>query len=64
MGSNNLSDIAIRVESLGKRYRTGKAQQRNDTLRLYAVQMLRIADWRRRSLMWCEESAEFNEQGD
>ncbi len=29
----NMSDVAIRVENLGKRYRIGKAQVRHDTLR-------------------------------
>jgi len=28
-----MSDIAIRVENLSKRYRIGRAQQRHDTLR-------------------------------
>ncbi len=34
-----MSDVAIRVENLGKRYRIGRAQQRHDTLRD------QISDW-------------------
>lgn len=33
MGSNTLSDIAIRVENLGKQYKIGRLQKRHDTLR-------------------------------
>ncbi len=40
-----MTDIAIRVENLSKRYRIGKAQQRHDTLRDSIADFgLRIAD--------------------
>jgi lipopolysaccharide transport system ATP-binding protein len=45
-----LTDIAIRVEGLGKRYHIGKAQQRHDTLRDALMHRLRAPlHWPRRN---------------
>ena len=44
-----MSDIAIRVENLGKMYRIGRAQQRHDTLRdLIVDTAAHIKDWGKR----------------
>jgi lipopolysaccharide transport system ATP-binding protein len=44
-----MSDIAIRVEGLGKRYRIGRAQKRHDTLRDLIVSKLQRTNGQQQS---------------
>ncbi len=56
-----MSDIAIRVENLSKRYRIGQAQQRHDTLRdalVATFQRSNVRTFQRSNVPTCERSDE------